>query len=56
MCLQKGNKQKNKFFAGTFSATDEKSRTRIRKSVVQSADPDPYQNVTDSQHYTTFTS
>jgi hypothetical protein len=37
---------------GILSATDEKSRIWIRKLVVQygSADPNPYQNVSDPQH------
>jgi hypothetical protein len=58
----KSNKQKNEkktyFFVGILKATEEKSRIppppriqiRSRKSVVRSADPDPYQNVKDPQY------
>jgi hypothetical protein len=37
---------------GILQVTDEKSRIRIRKSVVRSrsSDPDLYQNVTDPEH------
>jgi hypothetical protein len=55
------------FFVGILKATDKKSRIRICKSVVRilvsgsgsisqlyesaGPDPDPYQNVTDPQHW-----
>jgi hypothetical protein len=53
MYLQKIQAKKlgkqNLFFVGISSATDEKSRIRIRKSVVHV--PVPYQNVTDPQQW-----
>ncbi len=51
----KSNKQKSSgkklFFVSILKVTYEKSK--ILKSVVRygSADPDPYENVTDPQHY-----
>jgi hypothetical protein len=36
---------------GILSATDKKSRIRIRIRIRKSADPDPYKNVMDPQHY-----
>ncbi len=50
----KSNKQKNldinKFLVAILKVTDENSRIRILSQRYGSADPDPYQNVTDPQH------
>jgi hypothetical protein len=51
--ISKENKEKIVFFVGVLKATDEKSRIRtgdISQRYV-SADPDPYQNVTDPEHW-----
>ncbi len=47
----KSNKEKKNFFVGILKVTDKKSRIRICQSDVQSEDPDPYQNVTDPEHW-----
>jgi hypothetical protein len=52
----KTNKKINLIFVGILEVTDEKSRdrswirSRIRKKVYGSKDPDPYQNVTDPEY------
>jgi hypothetical protein len=50
----KSNEQKNSeekiFFFDILKVTDENRRIRIRNQRYGSADLDPYQNVTDSQH------
>jgi hypothetical protein len=46
-------KKKRLFFVGILKDTEGKSRVRIRYSLVPcgSEDPDPYQNVTDLEHW-----
>ncbi len=56
MYLQKvRNKQKNLiFFVGILKVTDEKSQIQNPRYISQkygSEDPDPYQNVTDLEHW-----
>jgi hypothetical protein len=45
------NLEKKTYFVGILKSTNEKSWIPIRDPLYGSKDPDPYQNVTDPEHW-----